>query len=239
MKDYDRMKLTKEQLEQLQRDLANTKSYADLMGRDGVIKRLLKNSLEQLLESEMTEHLGYEKHSADGTNSGNSRNGKNTKSVRSSQGEIELNIPRDRNAEYDPIAVAKHQRTLGDIEERIISMYAKGISTHDIQSHVEEIYGLKLSAASVSNITESIMSAVKEWQTRPLESIYPIVFLDAIHYKVREEGKIATKAAYTCLVVDLMGHKDMLGIWIGQAEIAKFWMFVKKYVQSEGFDVVK
>lgn len=156
------VKLTKEQIEQLQKDLENAKTFEDLMGKDGAIKRLLKNSLEQLLEGEMTEHLGYEKHSPEGDNTGNSRNGKNSKSVRSSQGEIELKIPRDRNGQFNPIAIPKHQRTLGDIEDRIISMYAKGISTRDIQSHIEEIYGLKLSPSSISNITESIMTIIKD-----------------------------------------------------------------------------
>lgn len=228
------MELTKEQLEQLQKDLANAKSYADLMGKDGAIRKLLKNSVEQLLQSEMTEHLGYEKHSPEGSNSGNSRNGKNKKSVRSSQGEIEIEIPRDRNAEFDPVAVPKHQRTLGDLEDRIISMYAKGISTRDIQTHIEDIYGVKLSASSISNITESMMGVIKEWQSRPLESVYPIVFLDAIHYKVREDGKVLSKAAYTCLAVDLCGYKDMLGIWIGQAESAKFWMNILTELRNRG-----
>ncbi|HEX2866973.1 MAG TPA: IS256 family transposase [Ignavibacteriales bacterium] len=228
------MELTKDQLEELQKALKNAKTYDDLMGRDGAIKKLLKNSLEQLLESEMTEHLGYEKHSAEGDNSGNSRNGKNRKSLRSSQGEIELEVPRDRNGEFTPIAVPRHQRTLGDLEDRIISMYAKGISTRDIRSHLEEIYGIRLSPESISNITESIVAIVKEWQMRPLDSVYPIVFLDAIHYKVREDGRVLTKAAYTCLAIDINGHKDMLGIWIGEAESAKFWMNVLNELRNRG-----
>ncbi|MGE5351036.1 MAG: IS256 family transposase [Acidobacteriota bacterium] len=218
----------------MQKDLANAKSYADLMGKDGAIRKLLKNSVEQLLQSEMTEHLGYEKHSPEGNNTGNSRNGKNRKTVRSSQGELEIEIPRDRLGEFDPMAVPKHQRTLGDLEDRIISMYAKGISTRDIQTHIEDIYGVKLSASSISNITESMMTLVREWQMRPLESVYPIVFLDAIHYKVREDGRVISKAAYTCLAIDLNGYKDMLGIWIGQAESAKFWMNVLNELRNRG-----
>ncbi|MCU7522803.1 MAG: IS256 family transposase [Ignavibacteria bacterium] len=228
------MELTQEQMEELQKALKNAKTYDDLMGKDGAIKKLLKSSLEQLLESEMTEHLGYEKHSPQGDNSGNSRNGKNKKSVRSSQGEIDLEVPRDRNGKFNPIAVEKNKRTLGDIEDRIISMYAKGISTRDIKSHIEEIYGLELSPASISNITESIAAIVKEWQARPLESIYPIMFLDAIHYKVREDGHVVSKAAYTCLAIDLNGYKEMLGIWIGQAESAKFWMNVLTELRNRG-----
>lgn len=228
------MQLTKDQLDQLQKDLANAKTFEDLMGKNGAIKKLIKNSIEQLLEAEMSEHLGYEKHSPDGNNTGNSRNGNYPKTVRTSQGEIPLNIPRDRNGKFNPIAVAKNKRTLGDLEDHIISMYGKGITTRDIQSHLEEIYGLELSAQSISNITETIMVHVREWQSRPLDEIYPIIFLDAIHYKVREEGKVVTKAAYTCLGYDLQGYKDMLGIWVGQAESSKFWMNILTQLRNRG-----
>jgi transposase-like protein len=228
------MQLTKEQLEQLQKDLANAKTFEDLMGKDGAIKKLMKNSLEQMLEAEMSEHLGYEKNSPEGNNSGNSRNGKYPKTVKTSQGELSLEIPRDRNGNYNPIAVRKNKRTLGDIEDKIISMYSKGTTTRDIQSHLEDIYGLELSAQSVSNITESIMAQAKEWQSRPLEEVYPIVFLDAIHFKVREEGRVVTKAAYTCLGYNLQGYKDMLGIWVGQAESSKFWLNILTQLRNRG-----
>lgn len=228
------MQLTKEQLEQLQKDLAGAKTYHDLMGKDGAIKKLLKNSLEQLLESEMSVHLGYDKNSIEGNNSGNSRNGKSSKTLKSSQGEITLEIPRDRNGQFEPIAVEKNKRTIGDIEDKIISMYAKGMTTRDIQSYIEEIYGLEFSPQTISNITDGIMNLVKEWQSRPLDEIYPIVFLDAIHFKVRHDGKVVTKAAYTCLSIDLQGHKDMLGIWVGQAESSKFWMNILTELRNRG-----
>lgn len=228
------MQLTKEQLEQFQKDISNAKTYADLMGKDGAIKNLLKNSLEQLLEEEMSEHLGYDKNSIDGNNSGNSRNGKSSKTVKSSQGEITLQIPRDRNGQFNPIVVEKNKRTIGDIEDKIISMYAKGITTRDIQAHIEEIYGLEFSPQTISNITDGIMNLVKEWQSRPLEEVYPIVFLDAVHFKVRHDGKVVTKAAYTCLSIDLQGRKDMLGIWVGQAESAKFWMNILTELRNRG-----
>lgn len=228
------MQLTKEQLEQFQKDLIEAKSYNDLMGKDGAIKKLIKTSLEQLLESEMSEHLGYNKNSIEGNNSGNSRNGKSSKNIKSSLGEISLEIPRDRNGQFEPIVVEKNKRTIGDIEDKIISMYAKGITTRDIQSHIEEIYGLEFSPQTISNITDGIMNLVKEWQSRPLDEVYPIVFLDAIHFKVRHDGKVVTKAAYTCLSIDLQGHKDMLGIWIGQAESSKFWMNILTELRNRG-----
>jgi putative transposase len=228
------MDLTESMIAQLQKDLSNAKTYQDLMGKNGAIKKLLKNSLEQMLHSEMTEHLGYEKHSLEGNNSGNSRNGVSSKSLKTDQGEIDISIPRDRKGKFDPIVIGKYQKTIGDLEDKVISMYAKGMTTRDIESHIEDIYGLELSATSISNITNSIIPVVKEWQSRPLDPVYPIVFLDAVHFKVKEDSRIVTKAAYTCLGIDLQGQKDMFGIWIGQAESAKFWMSVLTELRNRG-----
>jgi len=169
------MKLTEEIIKELQKDLSKAKTYGDLMGKDGVIKKLLKSSLEQMLETELSEHLGYPKHSPAGNNSGNSRNGKTSKTLISDQGEIQLQIPRDRNSTFDPIIVKKYEKTLGPIEDKIISMYAKGMTTRDIKSHIEDIYGLEVSPQTISNITDSIVDYAKEWQSRPLSEIYPIV----------------------------------------------------------------
>jgi transposase-like protein len=228
------MELSKEQLEQLQKGIANAKTFDDLMGKDGVIKQLLKSSLENMLSVEMDEHLGYEKHSIAGDNTGNSRNGTSKKNLKTSQGEIPVEIPRDRNGNYSPIVISKHQRTIGDLQDKIISMYAKGMSTRDIQNHVEEIYGLQLSPTSISNITDNIIAHIREWQARPLESIYVITFFDAIYFKVREDGKVVNKAAYTCLSIDLEGHKEMLGIWIGQAESSRFWLTIFNELKNRG-----
>jgi len=210
------MKLSEATIEQLLIDLEKAKSYEDLMGKDVAIKKLLKSFLENMLETELSEHLGYEKHSPFGDNTGNSRNGKSYKSIRTNEGKIELTIPRDRNSSFEPIVVQKYEKTLGPIEDKIISMYAKGMTTRDIQSHIEEIYGLDVSPTTVSRITDSIVVHAKEWQNRVLDEIYPIVFFDAIHYKVREDGKVRSKAAYTCLAVDLDGHKDMC--WVSGLE---------------------
>lgn len=230
------MKLTPEMIEQLQADLSEAKTYEDLMGKDGAIKKLMAKALEGMLDAELTEQLGYEKHSPIGKNTGNSRNGKTKKTLKNDNGEIELSIPRDRNGEFDPVVVKKYERTLGPIENKIISMYAKGMTTRDIQSHIEEIYGLQVSPTLVSNITEKIVSIATEWQTRPLEAIYPIVFFDAIHYKVRDAGKVVSKAAYTCLGIDVDGNKDLLGLWIGESEGANFWLGVITELRNRGVE---
>lgn len=229
------MELTDKMIEQLKADLSKAKTYEDLMGKDGAIKKLISKSLEQMLESELTEQLGYERYSPAGKNNGNSRNGKTHKTLRNDNGEIEIAVPRDRNGEFDPIIVKKYERTIGPIENKIISMYAKGMTTRDIQSHIQELYGLDVSATLISNITDKIVNLAIEWQNRPLEGIYPIVFFDAIHYKVRDDSKkVISKAAYTCLGVELSGRKDLLGLWIGEAEGANFWLSVLTELKNRG-----
>ena len=187
-----------------------------------------------MLDAELSEHLGYEKHSPLGNNTGNSRNGKTLKTIKTDEGKIELTIPRDRNTSFDPVVVKKYEKTLGPIENKIISMNAKGMTVRDIETHVEEIYGLEISPTTISRITDSIVVHAKEWQSRPLNEIYPIVFFDAIHYKVREDGKVRSKAAYTCLAVDLEGQKDMLGIWVGEAEGANYWLGIMTELKNRG-----
>lgn len=230
------MQLTEKMIEQLKADLEQAKTYEDLMGKDGAIKKLIASSIEAMLEAELTEHLGYERYSSAGKNSGNSRNGKSTKTLKNEHGEIDISVPRDRNGSYDPIVVKKYERTLGPIEDKIISMYAKGMSTRDIQSHIQEIYGMDMSATLISNITEKIVELAKQWQNRPLESIYTIVFFDAIHYKVHDEGKVVTKAAYTALGVDISGKKDLLGLWVTQAEGSHFWLNIMTELKNRGVE---
>jgi transposase-like protein len=155
--------------------------------------------------------------------------------LKNDNGEIEITIPRDRNGEFDPVIVKKYERTIGPIEDKIISMYAKGMTTRDIQSHIQELYGLDVSATLVSNITDKIVHTATEWQSRPLESMYPIVFFDAIHYKVKDESKkVVSKAAYTCLGVEVSGRKDLLGLWVGEAEGANFWLSVLTELKNRG-----
>ncbi len=228
------MKLTPKQIEKLQDDLNNCRTAEDLLGTNGVIKNLIKGLSEQILQAELTHLLGYEKHDVDGNNSGNSRNGSTKKTLKSDFGPITLDIPRDRNGEYDPGLIPKHQRHLGKIDEIIVSLYAKGMTTRDIKEHLQQLYGVDASPSFISNVTERIRQIVVEWQARPLESIYVIVYFDAIHYKIREDGKIISKAAYTCLGINQEGKKDLLGIWVDQAEGANFWLSVLTDLNNRG-----
>lgn len=230
------MELTTQMIEQLKADLKNVRTYQDLMGEDGAIRKLIKCSLEGILEAELSEHLGYEKYSPTGKNTGNSRNGKTCKTIRNDNGEIDITVPRDRNGSFDPVIVKKYERTFGPIEDKIISMYAKGISTRDIQAHIREIYGFDISPTLVSNITDKVLDIAKQWHNRPLESLYPIVFFDAIHYKVQSEGRVITKAAYTALAVDITGKKDLLGLWVSEAEGANFWLNIFTELKNRGVE---
>ena len=187
------------------------------------LKDLLKDTIEEMAEAELETELGYKKSERAGLAEENRRNGQTSKKVRSELGEIELSMPRDRNGEFEPIVVRKNQKNITGIEEQILALYAKGVSTREIQDHLVNLYGIEVSPTLVSNVTNKILPMIKEWQNRPLQSVYAIVFLDAIHYKVRYEGLIQNKAAYMVIGVDLDGNKDVLGIWIGESESSKFW----------------
>lgn len=198
------------------------------------LKDLFKRTLQEILETEMNEHLGYEKNDVKGNNSGNSRNGYSSKSIKTSLGETELGIPRDRNGKFEPQIIKKYEKNASEIEEQIIAMYAKGMSTRDIEAHMKDIYGIDVSADLVSKITDKIYPMITEWQSRPLDAVYPIVFLDAIHFKVRKDNRIINKAAYSVLGIDVLGRKDILGIWIGENESASFWMGVCNDLKNRG-----
>lgn len=216
-------------------DLSNlAKECKSIKDINELVKMLTKDLVENALKAELDAHLGYKKSEVKGKNSGNSRNGTTLKTVRSSMGEMELDIPRDRNGEFEPVLVKKHQKDISEFDERIISMYAKGMTTRDIQDHVKDIYGADMSPAMVSMITDKVEGLVLDWQSRPLESIYAITYFDAIHYKVKDNGKVVCKAAYTCLGIDLEGNKDILGIWIGENESAKFWLAVFNELKNRG-----
>lgn len=217
----------------LQAELAKCKTADDLTGKNGLVQRLIGTMLEQMLQKEMDEHLGYKKHEIK-DDSKNTRNGSSKKTLKSNYGKIELNLPRDRNSDFDPIAVPKHTRCISSFDDKIISMYAKGMSTRDIQSHVQELYGFEISPSMISNITDKVVEVAKEWQSRTLQAVYPIIFFDAIHYKVKENGKVVSKASYTCLGIDAEGKKDILGIWVGESEGAKFWLKVCTELQNRG-----
>src|SRR5690606_21835506 len=173
-----------------------------------------------MLEAAMEDQIGHSKGEKPPANSDNTRNGYSSKTVRSELGPVELNIPRDRKGEYNPKIVPKYSRDVSGIEEKVISLYAKGMSTRDIHEQIKELYGVEVSAEMVSKITERIVPEIKEWQNRPLEKVYPFIFMDAIHYKVRDEGQVNKRAAYVVVGIDLEGYKDILGIWIGDNESA-------------------
>jgi len=220
----------------LQEELAKCKTIEDLTGKNGLLKRLLKDATEQMLEAEMTEHLGYKKHAAEERNSGNSRNGHTGKTVHTDFGKVPLETPRDRQGTFEPQLVKKGQTDITDFDEKVISMYAKGMTVRDIQEHVKDFYGVDISPTFISHVTDKVMTLVSQWQARPLESLYPIVFFDAIHYKVRQDGRIICKAAYTCLGIDVKGHKDVLGIWIGEKEGAHYWLSVLNELKNRGVE---
>lgn len=199
-----------------------------------VLKDLFKDTLQEMLEAELDDDLGYTKHDDAGKQTENRRNGHSSKTVRSEYGDMELAIPRDRDGEFEPAVVRKYQKNVAGIEDQILALYAKGVSTRDIQDHLNQLYGVEVSPTLISNVTNRIMPLIKEWQARPLHSIYAIVFLDAIHYKVRQEGHIVCKAAYMCVGVDLDGNKDVLGMWIGETESSKFWLTVLNDLKNRG-----
>lgn len=221
--------------EEVQKELAKAKSMDDFFGKEGIFARLFANTIETMLETELSEELGYEPYEAKGKNSGNSRNGHYPKKVRTSAGETTIQVPRDRNGEYEPQVVKKRVANTNELEDKIIAMYAKGMSVRDIQDTLKELYGVDVSPTTLSAITDKVWELVEAWQNRPLASIYPIIYLDAIHIKLRREGKVETTAVYTVLGVDLDGHRDVLGHWLGEgSETSNFWLSVVTDLQGRG-----
>ncbi|MFZ7131382.1 MAG: IS256 family transposase [Eubacteriales bacterium] len=203
-----------------------------------LFKESFKDMLQEMLEAEMDVSIGYPKNDKGEITTENKRNGYSPKTVKSQYGEFEVDIPRDRNGEYEPKIIPKYKRDISGIEEKIISLYARGMSTRDIHDQLKDIYGIELSADMVSKITDKILPEIKEWQSRPLESIYPFVFMDAIHYKVREDGKILNRAAYIVLGINLDGMKDILSITIGTNESSKFWLGILNDLKNRGLQEV-
>lgn len=221
--------------EEVQRELATAKTMDDFFGKEGIFARLFSQTIEQMLEAELSEHLGYEPYEAKGRNTGNSRNGRYPKKVRSSEGDTTIQVPRDRNGDFEPQLVKKYAVNTNELEDKIISMYAKGMSVRDIQETLQELYGVDVSPSTLSAITDKVWELVEEWQNRPLASVYPIIYLDAIHIKMRRDGKIDNTAVYEVLGVDLEGHRDVLGHWVGDgSESANFWLGVITDLQSRG-----
>ncbi len=210
----------------------------DLLGKDGILKNLTKALVERALEAEMTHHLGYEKHAKEGHNKGNSRNGHTSKKVISDDGTVPLSVPRDRDGTFEPAIVKKGQRRFTGFDDKVISMYARGMTVREIQGHLEEIYGVEVSPTLVSSVTDAVIEEVRQWQSRPLDPLYPILFLDALVVKVRDKGATKNKSIYLALGVNMDGDKELLGLWIADTEGAKFWLHVLTELRNRGVEDV-
>jgi len=202
-------------VERIQQELARATSIDDFFGKEGIFARLFADTLEQMLEAELTAHLGYPRHAPEGRNSGNSRNGKRSRQLRTSSGDTTIEVPRDRNSTFQSPLLDAYQTSTNELEDKIIGLYAKGMSTRDIQDTLHQAYGIEVSPATISTVTDKVWSLVEAWQNRPLAAIYPIVYLDAIHLKLRRDGKVTNTAIYMVLGVDLDGQRDVLGHWVG------------------------
>lgn len=221
--------------EEVQRELRKAKSMDDFFGKEGIFARLFAHTLEEMLETELSEHLGYEAYEVKGRNSGNSRNGRYAKKLRTSAGDTTIQVPRDRNGDFEPQVIKKQVANTNELEDKIIGMYAKGMSLRDIQETLRELYGVEVSPTTLSAITDKVWGLVEEWQNRALANVYPIVYLDAIHIKLRHEGKVENIAVYTVLGVDVEGHRDILGHWVGNGgESSNFWLSVITDLQTRG-----
>lgn len=225
------MAISKEVLDQL---IADYKKPEDLIGENGILKQLTKALLERAMQAEITDHLGYPRNAPEGKNSGNSRNGSYKKKLKGDFGEIDVAVPRDRNGSFEPIIVPKGETRFKGFDDKIISMYARGMTTRDIQSHLEEIYGVEISPTLISQVTEAVTEEVRLWQNRPLEDVYPIVYLDAVRIKVKHNGQIIKKAVYLAIAVTMTGVKEVLGMWAAETEGAKFWLAILTELKNRG-----
>jgi putative transposase len=225
------MGIDKELIDKL---LGDYKGPEDLIGEHGLLKELTRALVERAMHAELTHHLGYEKHDPNGKGSGNSRNGTSSKRLKGDFGEVEIEVPRDRKGSFEPKIVPRHQRRFNGFDDKILSLYARGMTTREIQGHLQEIYGVEVSPSLISEVTDAVIEEVKAWQTRPLESLYPILFLDALMVKMRHEGRVENRAVYVAIGIDLDGRKDVLGLWTSANEGAKFWLQVLTELRNRG-----
>jgi transposase-like protein len=225
--------MTKDELNLPDEFFDQFKSQADL---ENFLSKIFKQGVNQLLKAEMNEHLGYKKYEPKGRNSGNSRNGTSDKTIKTSYGQIPIEVPRDRNGDFSPELIPKHQRMSEKIEQAVIGMYSRGMSTSDIEDQIKEIYGVNLDQGTVSNITNTLLEHIKEWQSRPLEDVYYIVWMDGISIKIRHNGKVINKTIYLVIGLDKNGMKDVLGMWINETESASFWLHVLTDLKARGVE---
>lgn len=224
--------LSKEQL----RELIKEKHLVTAEDVQNMLKEMFADTLQEMLEAELDTELGYPKNGSKPESGGNRRNGHTKKSVRSQYGELDIEVPRDREGDFEPTIVKKHQKDLAGIEEQILALYAKGVSVRDIQAHLNQLYGIEVSPTLISNVTNRIMPLIRDWQSRPLQRAYAVAFLDAIHYKVKQEGHIVNKAVYLVIGIDFDGNKDVLGMWVGEHETSKFWLTVLNELKNRGVE---
>ena len=227
------MVIDKELLDKL---LPKYEKPEDLIGENGLLRQLTKALMERALEAEMATHLGYEKHDPGDKPGENRRNGKSKKTLKGDFGEVEITTPRDRDATFEPRLVAKGQTRMAGLDSKIISMYARGMTTRDIQGHLEEMYGVEVSPALISNVTDAVMEEVRAWQSRPLDAVYPIVYLDALVVKMRDQGQVQNRAVYVAIGINMQGHKEVLGLWTSANEGAKFWLNVLTEMKNRGVE---
>lgn len=225
------MTIRPELIDELLKDCSDPR---EVLAEGGLLKQLTKAIIERCLETELDVHLGYPKHGQRREGSANTRNGSSRKTLKGAQGEIEIAVPRDRQASFEPQLISKHQTRLDGFEDKILALYARGMTTRDIQAQVQDLYGVEVSPTFISNITEAVMDEVRQWQTRPLDAVYPIVYVDCLVVKVRENQRVLNKALYLALGVDLDGQKELLGMWMSQNEGAKFWLAVFTELQNRG-----
>ena len=236
-KDSPEVRAAKKERKEKLREFLSLLDVEDMSDLRSVFKEMVGEVLENGLEAELDDELGYSRYDYRNKETENSRNGHSRKTMKTSAGDLEIAVPRDRNGEFEPRLVKKNETTLsGDIEEKIISMYAKGMTTNDISAHIEDIYGLEVSDSLVSRITDKILPVVKEWQQRPLESVYAVVFMDAIHYNVRCEGRIVKKAVYIAIGINMDGIKEVLGMYVGENESAKYRLSILNGLKNRGVD---
>ena len=214
--------------------LADYRTPEDLIGEGGLLKQLTQRLVERALQAEMTEHLGYAKHKSMANPAGNTRNGTSKKTLKGELGALQIEVPRDRNGSFEPRLIPKHQTRWTGFDDKILSLYARGMTVREIQSHLEEMYGTEISPTLISSVTDAVMEDAKAWQSRPLDALYPIVYLDCIHVKTRDNGAVRAKAVYLALGINLAGEKELLGLWIAQTEGAKFWLQVVTELKNRG-----
>src|ERR1044071_3526644 len=225
------MPISPELLDEL---LKEYNSPDDMFGQNGLLQQLTKALVERAMQAEMTHHLGYDKHAPEGKNSGNSRNGSFPKTIRGKRGQLQIEVPRDRKGEFAPKLIKKGQTRFDGFDDKILSMYSRGLSVREIQAHLQEVYAVEVSHDLISSVTDAVIDEVRAWQTRPLDAVYPILYLDALQVKIRDQGRVANKAIYLAIGVNLAGLKEVLGLWSSDNEGAKFWLRVITELKNRG-----